>query len=265
MDRSAASADYDWIYFSPHLDDAALSCGGQIYMATQTGERVLIVTVTAGDPIAPVSSYAASLHNRWELVVDATAVRREEDLAACAILGADALHWAVPDCIYRVDSQGMPFYVDDADIFGPIAPAELGMVDELVEQMRALPPARHLLAPLAVGNHVDHRLTRMAAERAFGIDKLLYYEDYPYAQQPGKLELVLDAPKNDCLGNNRAWISETVRLDTVALETKYAAVTAFRSQLSTFFHDQTDLQAQIGGYVATVGGERRWRCLPMVK
>ena len=242
MDRSAASADYDWIYFSPHLDDAALSCGGQIYMATQTGERVLIVTITAGDPIAPVSSYAA-----------------------CAILGADALHWAVPDCIYRVDSQGMPFYVDDADIFGPIAPAELGMVDELVEQMRALPPARHLLAPLAVGNHVDHRLTRMAAERAFGIDKLLYYEDYPYAQQPGKLELVLDAPKNDYLGNNRAWISETVRLDTVALETKYAAVTAFRSQLSTFFHDQTDLQAQIGGYVATVGGERRWRCLPMVK
>src|SRR5688500_5967071 len=89
---------YDWIYFSPHLDDVALSCGGQIYTATQAGERVLIVTVTAGDPVAPVSTYAASLHSRWKLVTDATQVRREEDLAACAILGADAIHWTVPDC-----------------------------------------------------------------------------------------------------------------------------------------------------------------------
>jgi LmbE family N-acetylglucosaminyl deacetylase len=265
MNRSVTSIPYDWIYFSPHLDDVALSCGGQIYMATQAGERVLIVTITAGDPVAPVSTYATSLHSRWELVADATAVRREEDLAACAILGADALHWAVPDCIYRVDSQGTPFYVDDADIFGPVAPAELDMVNELVEQMRALSLARHMVVPLAVGNHVDHQLTRMAAERAFHGDKLRYYEDYPYAQQPGKLAQVFDAPENHCLGNNRAWVSEIVSLDTVALETKYAAVTAFRSQLSTFFRDQTDLQAQIGGYAATVGGERRWRCLPMVK
>src|SRR3954469_806836 len=112
-----SSSTYDWIYLSPHLDDAALSCGGQIYAATQRQERVLIVTITAGDPIAPVSDYAASLHTRWELV-DATAARRQEDLTACSILGADALDWDIPDCIYRVDAQGAPFYVSDADIFG---------------------------------------------------------------------------------------------------------------------------------------------------
>src|SRR3954449_7408206 len=100
---------YDWIYLSPHLDDAALSCGGQIFAASQGGERVLIVTITAGNPVGSVSSYAASLHSRWELV-DATEARRQEDLAACAILGAESLHWAVPDCIYRVDAQGNPFY-----------------------------------------------------------------------------------------------------------------------------------------------------------
>lgn len=255
----ATTLSYDYIYLSPHLDDVALSCGGQIYTATCAGERVLIVTITAGDPVAPVSSYAASLHNRWELVVDATAARRAEDLAASAILGAEALHWNVPDCIYRVDAQGVPYYVSDAELFGPVAPAEMGLVDELAAQMRALPPARQIVAPLVVGKHVDHQLTRLAAERAFGSEALLYYEDYPYAQLPGKLEEALaDA-------GSAQWVAEVVALHEDALRTKYAAVAAFRSQLSTFFRDQADLEAQVGGYAASVGGERRWRRLSMLE
>ncbi len=247
----------DWIYLSPHLDDVALSCGGQIYAATQEGKRVLIVTVTAGDPVAPVSDYAASLHTRWELV-DATEARRQEDLVASAILGAQSLHWSVPDCIYRVDSEGAPFYVSDADIFGAIAPAEMGLVDELAAQMRRLPSAQQVIAPLAVGQHVDHQLTRRAAEQAFGNESLLYYEDYPYAQQPGKLAQVISP-------GDRGWLAEVVTFDARALSAKYAAVAAFRSQVSTFFRDQADLEAQVGGYVSAIGGERRWRRLLMVE
>jgi LmbE family N-acetylglucosaminyl deacetylase len=254
---------YDSIYFSPHLDDAALSCGGQIYAATQMGARVLIVTMTAGDPVAPVSAYAAGLHSRWELVVDATAARRAEDLAACAILGADALHWSVPDCIYRVDPQGNPFYVSDEDIFGAVAPLEMGLVDELAAQMRALPPARQRVIPLAVGRHVDHQLTRLAAESAFGPDANLYYEDYPYSQQEGKLAQALDPACKQ--GDDFVWVAEVVGLDERALAAKYAAVAAFRSQLSTFFRDQADLEDQIGGYASAIGGERRWRRSPMLK
>jgi LmbE family N-acetylglucosaminyl deacetylase len=253
---------YDWIYCSPHLDDVALSCGGQIFAATQAGARVLIVTITAGDPVAPVSDYAASLHSRWELV-DATAARRAEDLAASAILGADALHWHVPDCIYRVDAEGNPFYVSDGDIFGAVAPAEMGLVDELAAQMRALPPARQVVIPLAVGMHVDHQLTRLAAESAFDPGTYLYYEDYPYSQQEGKLAQVI-AP---VCAQERGfrWVAEVVALDERALAAKYAAVAAFRSQLSTFFRDQTDLENQIGGYASAIGGERRWRRAPMIK
>jgi LmbE family N-acetylglucosaminyl deacetylase len=265
----ARGKSYDWIYFSPHLDDAALSCGGQIYHATQAGERVLIVTITAGDPLFLVSDYAASLHSRWELMTDASAARRAEDLAASAILGAEALHWSVPDCIYRVDAEGKPFYVDDADIFGDVAPAELHIVEELAVQMQALPVARQVVAPLAVGHHVDHQLTRQAAELAFGLNSLLYYEDYPYAQQPGKLDQVIGTLRSDSLGGslsiNREWVPEIVMLDATALRAKFAAVAAFRSQVSTFFRDQADLETQVGGYAAMVGGERRWRRLPVVK
>jgi LmbE family N-acetylglucosaminyl deacetylase len=248
---------YDWIYLSPHLDDAALSCGGQIYAATQRGERVLIVTITAGDPVAPVSTYAASLHTRWELV-NATEARRQEDLAASAILGAEALHWEVPDCIYRVDGWGAPFYVSDADIFGAVAPAELVLVEQLAAQMRVLPAARQVVAPLTVGQHVDHKLTRLAAEEAFGSGALLYYEDYPYVQRRGKLAQVIQP-------GDKNWVAELVSLDMRALKAKYAAIAAFRSQLSSFFRDQADLEAQVGGYANSIGGERRWRRLRVVE
>ena len=53
--------------------------------------------------------------------------------------------------------------------------------------------------------------------------------------------------------------------DERALHAKYEAVAAFRSQLSTFFRDRADLEAQVGGYLMSTGGERRWRRLPMVK
>jgi LmbE family N-acetylglucosaminyl deacetylase len=184
---------YDSIYLSPHLDDVVLSCGGQIYAATQRSERVLIVTITAGDPHSAISDFAASLHSRWKLT-DATESRRQEDLAASTILGATALHWNIPDCIYRTDNDGNPFYVSEDDIFGAVAPQEMFLVNDLAAQMRALPVARQVVMPLAVGEHVDHQLTRLAAEQAF-VDEsrvtLLYYEYCPYAQWPGALEQMI--------------------------------------------------------------------------
>jgi LmbE family N-acetylglucosaminyl deacetylase len=246
---------YDLIYLSPHLDDAALSCGGQIAAATRTGRRVLVVSITAGDPPAAVSEYAHSLHTRWELAVDATAARRAEDRVACARLGADALHWDVPDCIYRADpATSKPFYTSDAELFGPVAGAEWGLVDALAAQMAELPSHGQLIAPLGVGNHVDHQLTRLAAERAFGAARLRYYEDYPYADAPDAVAAVLAATPA-C-----GWQVSVIALDDAALAAKCDAVAAYQSQLSTFFRDRGHLDARVRGYVAAVGGERLWSC-----
>ena len=243
---------YDALYLSPHLDDATLSCGGQIAQATRRGERVLIVTVMAGDPpVAAENDYIASLHARWELDRDAAAQRRAEDLAACGLLGADALHLDVPDCIYRLDSAtGAPFYVSDTDIFGNIHPAEAPLVMRIAGLLRGLPAAAEVYAPLTVGHHVDHLLVRAAAEQVWA-SALRYYEDYPYAQQPGKLDAVL--------GDAAGWRSTIIPLDAASLDAKCAAISAFRSQLSTFFTSRADLDAQVKGYAASVGGERVWR------
>jgi LmbE family N-acetylglucosaminyl deacetylase len=256
---------YHAIYLSPHLDDAALSCGGQIFQRAAAGERILIVTITAGDPPrAALSDYAQSLQNRWELLTNATAARRAEDMAACAILGADWLHWQVPDCIYRLHPEsGQPFYVSDPDIFGDVAPAERGLVALLAQQIRALPAHDRLYAPLTIGHHVDHLWTRAAAELAaelaaesaaerVGGEHLFYYEDYPYAQQPGALEQVIAAGASQ-------WRATAIALDAAARKTKIDAILAFRSQLSTFWTDLADLERQVNGYADQVGGERNWQ------
>lgn len=244
---------YTAIYLAPHLDDAALSCGGQIAALTRAGKRVLIVTVMAGDPPTAVENdYIRSLHARWELGRDAAAQRRAEDITACAILGADYLHWVIPDCIYRLNpADGAPLYVSDDDIFGDVHPAEQPLIDEIVRLLEALPEHSRCYAPLTVGHHVDHLLVAEAARRAFG-DRLLFYEDYPYAQQPGKLAAVIGEPP---LG----WQPATVALTEADLAAKIEAILAFRSQLSTFFTDRADLERQVKGYAASVGGERVWR------
>jgi LmbE family N-acetylglucosaminyl deacetylase len=253
---------YDWIYLSPHLDDAALSCGGQIFLATASGQSVLIVSIMAGDPPQEaLSGYAESLHTRWRLAADAATQRRAEDLAACRILGADALHWSMPDCIYRHDPQsGAPLYLSDADIFGEVHGAEHDLVDALAEQMRVLPAHAHLVAPLTVGHHVDHQLARAAAERAFGATSLLdselvYYEDYPYARD----ELAL----HRALGDDHArWRVEIIPLSPAALQARINAIVAFRSQLSTFFTNLNDLTVQVTSFITSRGGERLWRQVP---
>lgn len=262
MPGSSLLSQYDAIYLSPHLDDAALSCGGQVFLRTAAGQSVLVVTITAGDPpLAAVSDYAQSLHERWALAADAVAVRRTEDLAACRRLGADALHWDVPDCIYRLHPvTGQPFYRSDIDIFDRLHPEEMGLIDKLAAQLRNLPSAGRIFAPLTAdhrvnaehaGRHVDHQLTRLAAERAFG-NRLWYYEDYPYAQEPGALAAVLSTEVTE-------WQAEVIPLTAAALAAKIEAILAFGSQLSTFWRDRAEMEQQVGAYSEQVGGERVWK------
>lgn len=250
--NSTMKSYYDSIYLSPHLDDAIMSCGGQIYQQIQTGKKVLVVTIMAGDPPnGELSNFAMSLQDRWKLAIDAVAARRKEDAEACNLLGADTLHWDIPDCIYRVNpAGGEALYASEEALFGRIHAAEYDLVDELVRYMTNLPTHRRILIPLAVGQHVDHQLARMAAERWQSKARLAYYEEYPYARDPASITAAL-TPKG-------TWHPEVIPLSGQALSAKIMAAGCYRSQISTFFNNLEDLAAQIAHYSQKVGGERLW-------
>lgn len=268
----------DHLYFAPHLDDVALSCGGRIALQAAAGQSIVIATVTAGSPPPDLMSENIRLHHdRWaqsarqkETPPDMVAVRRAEDELATRILGATAVHWAFYDCLYRQDPDGGDFlYTETAALFGPVAAADEGLVDELARRMAALPPARFVYLPLGIGRHVDHTLTRQAGEQAYG-PGVWYYEEYPYVAEAGALEAVL-------IPTDRAnWQPVVTPLSEAAVEQKIAAILAYQSQLSSFFASTDDLERQVRAEARRVlhdaapelaangrvaGAERYWRRL----
>lgn len=242
---------YDLIYLSPHLDDVALSCGGQIVEQRMNGRSVLITTIAAGHPPATLSELARNLHEHWELLSNAVTIRREEDKLACALLDADYLHWNIPDAIYRLHPiDQTPLYPTMEMIVEPILPVDHGLIVALVKALQTLPTHQQVVAPLAVGNHVDHQITRLAAEYCFG-SSLLYYEDYPYAHLPGALEKVIRPVEG--------WQSEVIDLSEQTLMTKLQAVASFESQLKSLAGSRLSMEYMLTDYTTSVGGERLWQ------
>ncbi|WP_211873458.1 PIG-L deacetylase family protein [Plastoroseomonas arctica] len=155
---------------SPHLDDAAFSCGGTLARLVQQGWSVTVCTVFTRSVTAP-SGFALACQTDKGLApdVDYMALRRAEDAAACAVLGAEPLWLNWPEAPHRG-------YQDAAALFG--RPLEEDPAHGLAE---TLPdgPADLLLAPQAVGGHVDHVLLVQALR--LQARPVLWWTDFPYA------------------------------------------------------------------------------------
>ena len=136
---------------SPHLDDAVLSCAGLLAGA------VVATVCTVGGPGGPVTD--------WDKACgfgpgdDVMAVRKREDQAALALLGAR------PEWLGVVEGQYAPLEVD----------AVVAAVREVVARV----DPRTVAVPLGV-DHVDHRLI---ADVCFDVvdRELLVYLELPYA------------------------------------------------------------------------------------
>lgn len=239
-----------WIYLSPHLDDIALSCGGLLWEQASAGEHVSVWTICAGDPPAGgLSPFAQSLHERWDTGPWAAAQRRQEDSLSCSIMGAAYHHFTVPDCIYRrSDAADEYLYPAEDAILGEIHPAERYLIDSLSEKIiNMLPQDAVLVSPLALGGHIDHRLTRTAAERVG--HPLWYYADYPY---------VLDEPEwPDLLkiGTDQPHLFD---ISQAGLQVWVKAVGAHRSQISTFWPDLAAMRVAIESYSRKISGMILW-------
>jgi len=262
-----------WIYLSPHFDDIALSCGGLAWEQTHSGDRVEIWTVCAGDPPhRPLSPFAQELHARWQTGPEAVADRRQEDSQAALILGAAYRYFDWPDCIYRfhIESEE-PVISGEYDLFH--AAPEENVVSDLATQLKKIvPQGANLVSPMALGNHIDHQLTRMAAEST-GMP-LIYYADYPYILNlPDVLKKMEqsylnrsgkkkgDSPAMPPDGNadlSKTWARTPAVLSSDALKAWQASIAAYRSQISTFWKGLSEMEMAVRNYWAG-GGGRLWQ------
>jgi len=248
-----------WVILSPHFDDAVLSCGGLIWEKVRAGEAVEAWTICAGVPEAgePLSPFAKHLHERWQTGLEAVHTRRVEDENALHRLGAGARYWDLPDCIYRrlPGNEAMPpvwLVNGEDDLWQPIHPLEEGVVTRLSEWLAlGLSAGDRLVSPLTLGNHVDHRLVRAAAERAAARTgfALWYYPDYPYAV----------GPRGDLRGKvGEGWRKTCLAISAEGLRAWQDAVACYHSQISTFWKSRVELDAAIESYNQQAGGICLW-------
>lgn len=241
---------HKWIYLSPHLDDVAISCGGLVWEQVQAGSLVEIWTICAGDPPAgPLSSFAQELHVRWQAGRQAVAIRRKEDQHACLEIGATWRHFTVPDCIYRTGADGQHLYASELALFGDLQAADFRLVETIRASLAMLlTDGVRLVSPMAIGNHVDHQLTRAVAE-SLG-QPLRYYADYPYAQE--RLDEIEGLPL-------AGWKAEVYPISRMGMQAWARAVMAHQSQVSSFWPGIKALRADLEIYREQMGGLRLWQ------
>ncbi|HEX9017785.1 MAG TPA: PIG-L family deacetylase [Anaerolineaceae bacterium] len=246
-----------WVYLSPHFDDVVLSCGGLVWEQAQMGQAVEAWTICAGSPPRgeQLSPLVQQLHERWETGAAAVAARLAEDQAAFRTLNVDTRYWDLPDCIYRrIPGDGGAWLANGGDdLWLPVHPKEMILVDRLCEWLASsLVASDQVVSPLTLGNHVDHRLTRLAAERAasqVGFS-LWYYPDYPYAVQPS-------TSLAEKTGAN--WRAEHLPVSQAGLKAWQQAVLCYQSQLSSFWSSQNEMEAALDAYWQAGGGATLWR------
>jgi LmbE family N-acetylglucosaminyl deacetylase len=240
-----------WIYLSPHFDDVALSCGGLVWEQARQGDQVSIWTICAGEPPpGDFSPFAQSLHDRWNFDKHAYIHRKEEDTRSCQFLGAKQHYFSLPDCIYRLDPQTHKhMYASEMALNGPIHPGDRQSLDHLQEELRlAVPTSAVLICPLALGNHVDHQLVRLAAE---GLAQLTwYYADFPYVSQ--------NTTQLDQL-TREGWQSQGFTISAEGLEAWIYSIELHASQISTFWVDGQALRRAVTDFCQQSSGIHLWK------
>lgn len=219
------------------------------------GERVVIAAVCSGDTPRGIAFSEAARHVHWEWQLgddNPYAARRDEDVAACAALGAEPLHLGFLDAVYRSDAHGAPLYTRNF-IGGAVHEVDWrGMYFALIARLRPLmAAAAQVYSPLAIGGHVDHVLVRSAAE-AVGVRRPAYYEDYPYAQKVAAGAL----PAGDFDALTRGLAARTVTLSAADVQARIDAIARYRSQQFALFEDVASMPEKVRAYVAASGGER---------
>ena len=149
------------LFLSPHLDDAIFSAGALMAALSERGEAVVCVTYFTASVSNPTGfALACQTDKGYAPEFDYMAMRRAEDVAACAAVGAEAVHLPFREAPHRgYESAKMLFespLKQDDDIIPELAQA----TRQLIETHKP----RAVFLPKCVGNHVDHWQLRRAVE-----------------------------------------------------------------------------------------------------
>lgn len=231
---------------SPHLDDAAFSCGGTLARLTSHGHEVTVATVfTASVPDPSGFALACQTDKGLERDVDYMALRRGEDRAALAVLGVAWRHLEHREAPHRGYGSAASLFagVHDGDaVVEPVAADLADLADELNPDV--------VLAPQGRGGHVDHLQVIAAVLAADLVVPVAWYPDTPYVLRAPQ------APMSRALPERLREL--VVTLGPADLDARCTAACAYASQLGFQFGGPATADAILRRYAEAEGRRRRW-------
>ncbi len=226
---------------SPHCDDVAWSVGGTVGMLSATSSATLVLVSVFS--YATVTASGSSLRGLAPDVV--AGCRLAEDERFATSLGLTHVTLGLPDAALRG-------YTRDT-ILGEPLPTDEGarLAARMLADLVAAEPFDVVCSPLALREHVDHVIVRDALREIVRPERLLHYEDQPYAAELGNQTEVaarVSAARHDLRPRH---VDVTLHRDA-----KISAIRAYPSQLG-----RRDVVQQIMRYAAFSVGrtvERLW-------
>ena len=217
------------LFISPHLDDAAFSCGGTLLELSTKGWQIVLCTIFTASVPDPIG-FALSCQTDKGLPpdVDYMKIRRGEDLEFARLTGiAHPIHLNFAEAPHRG-------YLSAPQLFAGIKGGDEVWREvsvELTKVRSEFEPAL-IFAPQGIGNHVDHLHTIKAVIDSDFADKTIWYQDTPY---------IIRYP--EALPSSLLPVNLAVRaVDFSArLEQKIAACGAYQTQIGFQFGGAADL------------------------
>ena len=159
---------------SPHLDDAAFSCGHMLSWFGVHGERVIVATPFSASVVEPRGfALECQLDKGLDATIDYMALRRREDRDWATRQGFETVHGPFTEAPHRG-------YDHPAALFSEIPAGDnIAGLDSWLRQLVADYSPTMVFGPLGAGDHVDHRQVRAALEKIGAATAL--WVDQPYA------------------------------------------------------------------------------------
>lgn len=208
---------------SPHLDDAVFSAGGTLARLAAAGHDVVVATVFTRSVPAPTGfALACQTDKGLAADVDYMELRRAEDRAALAVLGAVGLHLDLPEAPHRG-------YDSAPDLFAGVHDGE-EVWARAVEVLEPL-DADVWLGPQGLGSHVDHLQVVRALQRLGR--PTAWWRDSPYLLRDPRARHALTGPLAElALSQDLALRADACACYTTQLGFQFGSEASMRAALS---------------------------------
>lgn len=258
------------LFLSPHLDDAILNCGGVMHDLARRGERVVIVTVMAGEPTddLPDTPSLRAVKALWANGQYQISARRLEDARAARTLGAAVVQMPFLECLFRTarygDGSRAPLYPHDDSPFAEYDHADDTRTLLLERQSPVRREVDTIYAPLCADSHVDHRLVRdwsLVLTGAKNAPALKFCEEYPSNGNKITVARALDFYRQEMPALTLQL--ESAVLDDTAVNAKIRALRCYQSHVPVLWQTLDVMEKSIREYLLLCGegqpAERLWK------